>query len=215
MCLCDEHFQEFLQRDKKLTRAQLDAKAKNSFWHAAAITFCDASKTFNLMDFPGVDSDRYSSLKAGLLPTTYALTAEKAKKEFGDFRTLLTKIYQRFKVSGEGDNVDEECPRRQDQPSSPDLAKGARVWYHQLSEWLDAYVLAFNAETVRLQPVGRAVDEVTVRRQQVALEQPRDCGAMQPPQGLSGIMYWLERDPFIFANMNGIRVSRPRCLWEA
>lgn len=107
------------------------------------------------------------------------------------------------------------CPRRQDQPSSPDLAKGARVWYHQLGEWLDAYVLAWNAETVHLQPVGRAVDEVTVRRQQVALEQPRDCGAMQPPQGLSGIMYWLERDPFIFANMNGIRVSRPRCLWEA
>jgi len=41
----------------------------------------------------------------------------------------------------------------------------------------------------------RAVDEVTVRRQQVALQQPRDCGAMQPPQGLSGIMHWLERDP--------------------
>jgi len=39
------------------------------------------------------------------------------------------------------------------------------------------------------------VDEVTVRRQQVALQQPRDCGAMQPPQGLSGIMHWLERDP--------------------
>ena len=69
------------------------------------------------------------------------------------------------------------CPRRQDQPSSPDLAKGARVWYHQLGEWLDAYVLAWNAETVHLQPVGRAVDEVTVRRQQVALEQPR---AMEP-----------------------------------
>ena len=87
------------------------------------------------------------------------------------------------------------CPRRQDQPSSPDLAKGARVWYHQLGEWYDAYIIAWNAETVRLQPVGRAVDEVTVRRQQVALQQPRDCGAMQPPQGLSGIMHWLERDP--------------------
>jgi len=41
-----------LQRGKKLTRTQLDAKAKNSFWHAAAITFCDTSKTFDLIDFP-------------------------------------------------------------------------------------------------------------------------------------------------------------------
>ena len=127
VCLCDEHFQEFLQRDKKLTRMQLDAKAKNSFWHAVAITFCDTSKTFDLMDFPGVDSDRYSSLKAGLLPTTYALTAEKAKKEFGDFRTLLTKIYQRFKVSGEGDNVDEEKTAQEIQEGAP-KPHGADFW---------------------------------------------------------------------------------------
>ena len=127
VCLSDQHFQEFLQRDKKLTRAQLDAKARNSFWHAAAITFCDASKTFDLMDFPGVDSDRYSSLKAGLLPTTYALTAEKAKKEFGDFRTLLTKIYQRFKVSGEGDNVDEEKMAQEIQEGAP-KPHGADFW---------------------------------------------------------------------------------------
>ena len=52
VCLSDEHFPEFLQRGKKLTRTQLDAKAKNSFWHAAAITFCDTSKTFDLIDFP-------------------------------------------------------------------------------------------------------------------------------------------------------------------
>ena len=108
VCLSDELFSEFLQRDKKLTRTQLDGKAKNSFWHSAAITFCDMSKTYDLIDFPGVESDRYANLKAGLLPTTYALTAEKAKKEFGDFRTLLTKIYTRFKQSGEGDDVDEE-----------------------------------------------------------------------------------------------------------
>jgi len=31
--------------------------------------------TFDLMfDFPGVESDRYANLKAGLLPTNYALT---------------------------------------------------------------------------------------------------------------------------------------------
>jgi hypothetical protein len=75
VCLSDELFSEFLQRDKKLTRTQLDAKAKNSFWHLTAITFCDTSKTFDLMfDFPGVESDRYANLKAGLLPTNYALT---------------------------------------------------------------------------------------------------------------------------------------------
>jgi hypothetical protein len=48
------------------------------------------------------------------------------------------------------------------------------------------------------------VDEVTVRRQQVALQQPRDCGAMQPPQGLSGIMHWLERDPFILETHDSV-----------
>ena len=102
------------------------------------------------------------------------------------------------------------------QPSSPDLAKGARVWYHQLGEWFDGYVVAWNATTVCLHPVGWQEDmEVKVNRRQVAVQQPRDCGAMRPPQGLPGIMYWLERDPFIFANMNGNRVSRPRCLWEA
>ncbi len=72
------------------------------------MTFCDTSKTFDLIDFPGVESDRYANLKAGLLPTNYALTAEKAKQEFGNFRTLLTKIYTRFKQSGEGDDVDDE-----------------------------------------------------------------------------------------------------------
>jgi len=125
--LSDEHFQEFLQRDKKLTRTQLDAKAKNSFWHAAAITFCDTSKTFDLIDFPGVESDRYANLKPGLLPTTYALTAEKAKKEFGDFRTLLTKIYQRFKVSGEGDDVDEDKTAQEMQEGAP-KPHGSDFW---------------------------------------------------------------------------------------
>ena len=90
VCLSDELFSEFLQRDKKLTRTQLDGKAKNSFWHSVAITFCDPSKTFDLIDFPGVESDRYTNLKAGLLPTNYALTAEKAKQEFGNFRTLYS-----------------------------------------------------------------------------------------------------------------------------
>jgi len=123
VCLSDELFSEFLQRDKKLTRTQLDAKSKNSFWHSVAIIFCDPSKTFDLIDFPGVESDRYTNLKAGLLPTTYALTAEKAKKEFGDFRTLLTKIYTRFKQSGEGDDVHEEKTAQEMQESSkPDSA---------------------------------------------------------------------------------------------
>jgi hypothetical protein len=49
VCLSDELFSEFLQRDKKLTRTQLDGKAKNSFWHSAAITFCDMSKTYDLI----------------------------------------------------------------------------------------------------------------------------------------------------------------------
>jgi len=67
VCLSDELFSEFLQRDKKLTRTQLDGKAKNSFWHLCAFLFCDTSKTFDLIDFPGVESDRYANLKAGLL----------------------------------------------------------------------------------------------------------------------------------------------------
>jgi hypothetical protein len=55
VCLSDELFSEFLQRDKKLTRTQLHGKAKNSFWHSVAIIFCDPSKTFDLIDFPGVE----------------------------------------------------------------------------------------------------------------------------------------------------------------
>ena len=68
-----------------------------------------------------------------------------------------------------------------------------------------------------VQLVGETVCESSsVCQYRLALEQPRDCGALHPPTGLAGEAYWLRHDHQVFANVHGVgdRVPRPDMLWE-
>ena len=49
ICISDELKDDFVSRDKKLTRAELDANCMNSFWQKAAVMYNDEKVTFTLL----------------------------------------------------------------------------------------------------------------------------------------------------------------------
>ena len=111
------------------------------------------------------------------------------------------------------------APQPRDAPSSPTIMCGERVWFHACGEWCEGVVRGWECEGSRvlIAPFPAKGERVLrVPSHRVQCEQPRDCGAMIPPQGFAGQVHWLERDHRVFCNGNGAgaAVARPRILWE-
>ena len=94
---------EFIKRDRRLDRQEMDAKGMDAFWEHAATLFNSAT-AFDLPKSTGVH--KYKNLSAG--PTPYVAEAAKLKKEFGDLRSSLTKCLINFRKSGMGDDPSAE-----------------------------------------------------------------------------------------------------------
>ena len=94
---------EFIKRDRRLDRQEMDAKGMDAFWEHTATLFNSAT-AFDLPKSTGVH--KYKNLSAG--PTPYVAEAAKLKKEFGDLRSSLTKCLINFRKSGMGDDPSAE-----------------------------------------------------------------------------------------------------------
>ena len=95
---------DFLQRDKKAKcRNAMEAGARDSYWHTAALKFCD--KTFRPALLTPSDELHGIFVKARLTPawTAYPAEAKKLKEEFRDLRKRVSLAMQKFKQSGMGD----------------------------------------------------------------------------------------------------------------
>ena len=106
-----KHKVKFVARDKKLTRAELDAGAQHSCWEAICETF-NGSETFDIITSKE-GWDKYTSLGVISTSSSYVLEREKAMKEFGTMRTQLTKCLVNYRQSGMGNDVDDD-KRRED-----------------------------------------------------------------------------------------------------
>ena len=95
----DDLKQDFINRDRKLDRQEMDAKGKDSFWEKAAELF-NSSTSFDIDKYSN-DSTRFKNLTAA--PTGYVAEAAKLKYEFGQMRASLTKALTNFRKSGMGD----------------------------------------------------------------------------------------------------------------
>ena len=87
-----------------------------------------------------------------------------------------------------------------------------RIWVFRGGEWTDGILTQWShSGYAYVTPLGATSQDArpTLPRF-LALERPHDCGAMVPPQGEQGIMFWLQRDPTVFANVHGVGASVPR-----
>ena len=96
---------EFLSRDTKPTRVQLDSSPRNAFWQKAALKFNDANfkpskhKSTDMliqMDFDSLDPSH---------DPTFTVDAATLNKHFNEARKYLKECMQNFRTSGMGD-----CP---------------------------------------------------------------------------------------------------------
>ena len=91
--ICSEDLKtDFINRDRKLDRQEMDAKGMYSFWEKAANVF-NSTQTFDIDKHKG--TDRFKTLSAA--PTTYVADATKLKSEFGQMRAALTKALTNFR----------------------------------------------------------------------------------------------------------------------
>ena len=80
----------------------------------------------------------------------------------------------------------------------------SRVSWDRTSDWTqlahyDSFVVQrYNARRFE---VGRCA---------LALEQPSDCGRMEPPTGPAGIAYWMRVDPTVFMSEAELRAHLRR-----
>ena len=91
---------EFLARDIKLTREQLDAKQKKNYWVALANKFMSSDADLDVMIG---DSQYWSNLGLSSRHSGFVLTAVKAEQVFKDLRSEHIKTQAKFCVSGGGD----------------------------------------------------------------------------------------------------------------
>ena len=99
----------------------------------------------------------------------------------------------------------------------PHMRAGTRVWVFRGGEWTENVLREWSQGHTYVVPLhDQAAEPRPTLPRFLACEQPSDCGALVPPAGLPGIMWWLERDVTVFANMPGVgaAVPRPRVLWE-
>ena len=95
----DDLKEDFINRDRKLDRQEMDAKGANSFWEKVAIVF-NSSRVFDIDKVRG--QQQFKTLSAG--PCAYVADAAKLKYEFGQMRASLTKALVNFQKSGQGDD---------------------------------------------------------------------------------------------------------------
>lgn len=85
-----------------------------------------------------------------------------------------------------------------DGPAISELRAGMRVWHHVLGEWVEVTVhgMASDGWGVTVGRVGyeRWEGRRSVPRRTLCLEQPRDCGRMEPPMTIQGKLAWAARD---------------------
>jgi hypothetical protein len=98
--ICSDDFKDdFISRDRKLDRQEMDAKGVDSFWEKVACVF-NSSKHFDI-DRVGF-TDKFKSFTAA--PSSYVADAAKLKYEFGQMRASLTKALVNFQKSGQGND---------------------------------------------------------------------------------------------------------------
>jgi hypothetical protein len=88
-----------------------------------------------------------------------------------------------------------------------------RVWVYRGGEWTDGILArwSYSAGYAYVAPLHPSHGDARPTLPHfLALEQPHDCGALIPPQGLHGIEWWLQRDASVFANVPGVGASVPR-----
>jgi len=99
---------DYLDRDKTLSRLEIDAKGQNWFWNKLA-------ETFNTDDNPDFDenmfvddmtiSDQVRNLIPGR-PDGLIASASMLKEKHRDLRTVIQKAMNKFQDTGNGDNAD-------------------------------------------------------------------------------------------------------------
>jgi hypothetical protein len=134
VCTSEELKPLFIARDRKLTRHELDANARDDFWQKAALMFNSPDAKFHLLSprqGESHDANFYDHLLPGLKHTSYVADPEKLKKEFGTTRTLFTKVYNDFKRSGEGANPSAEKVAEDQENEANDMVyrpHGSSFW---------------------------------------------------------------------------------------
>jgi hypothetical protein len=90
-------------------------------------------------------------------------------------------------------------------PAEGELHLGCRVWWFRLGEWVEVTLMNWNrASKLSVDICEVGCDDIVhkgVKFRNLCVDKPVDCGAMRPPTGIIGIMYWLERDYTVFKNL--------------
>lgn len=123
--------EQFLQRDRKLARYQLDAGDGDWFWRLAADTFND--KTLHEIDENLFERDESYPVELRDLDPYYrdgyVVTTTKLKSEFRDLRSIFMKYFSNFQKSGQGDGeAEEDDVEREDEDDSDNVKKKRGVF---------------------------------------------------------------------------------------
>ena len=91
----------------------MEAGARDSYWHTAALKFCDKGFNPSLLQLKSDDalSDHFRLAKLTPAWTPYKAEAKKLKEEFREVRKPLSLAMRAFKQSGMGDIPDTEQHR--------------------------------------------------------------------------------------------------------
>jgi hypothetical protein len=98
---------DFLLRDRKLSRAEFESISPLHFWEKACVLFNDPNFKPTLLK-PKGEMDRDSYRRLVITTTDYKAEAKKLKEEFSELKGLLTKALANFMISGMGDVADED-----------------------------------------------------------------------------------------------------------
>mmetsp|Transcript_23041 Transcript_23041/g.74142 ORF Transcript_23041/g.74142 Transcript_23041/m.74142 type:complete len:583 (+) Transcript_23041:111-1859(+) len=103
--VCVELREHFLDKDRTLTRQELDGKQQNRFWAMAATAFNNTANDDVDTNMFAAD-EGYSEAVRDVDPSPvpgFLAKASKLKEEFTTIRSLLMKCLNDFRISGQGD----------------------------------------------------------------------------------------------------------------
>ena len=100
----DELLCDFVDRDRKLNRQEMDSRGKDNFWEKLALVY-NSDQTF-ILPVSKFGPHKYKGMTVS--PTSYVADATKLKKEFADIRASLTKAVANWRKSGNGRDADPE-----------------------------------------------------------------------------------------------------------
>lgn len=95
--------EEFVERNRGLSREEKDSRLFNMFWEDAAKLFNSTNK--DLLEFPGSETEvfRFENLGLRTAPTGYVATADILEDKFNEMRSDYMAINVKFMTSGNGD----------------------------------------------------------------------------------------------------------------